>query len=397
LEGATFPFGTTTVVWTVTDASQKTATCSFDVVVDKVTPKITVSVVPDEQQYSDLVTFTATVLPITNCEGAGTVCGLVTFKVNGQTMGTAPVIDGVATLANVPLLELPLGTYPGNGSMDPAGTETVEAILAACGDYNEASDASTDALDITCEDASVVNTGDSYFTANPNSGAGTVALSAFVVDDADGNRGDIRNATVTFHNDDVTGSALGTPNIPVGLIDPAIKTDGFVTTDLNYTLNNSEQTGGGKVWTVFTTVNNYYCGATDEATVVTLAMPGEDFVTGGGHILQTNTTGQYPGLNNTGKKMNFGFVMKWNKSGKNLQGNVNVIYRGPDGYNYQIKSNAINSLVVGTVTGFKTAKITTKANLKKIFPDGTYESIAGNLSLVITAYESTTDITGKSD
>ena len=135
-------------------------------------------------------------------------------------------------------------------------------------------------------------------------------------------------------------------------------------------------------------------------------MPGTDNVTGGGNILMTNTSGQYPGLNNAGRKMNFGLVLKWNKSARNLQGKVNIIYRGTDGNNYQIKSNAISSIVVTSVdnTGkvvaknatYKMATISTKATLTKLTSKGNV-SLGGNLSLTVIAWESLTDKTGKSD
>jgi hypothetical protein len=107
--------------------------------------------------------------------------------------------------------------------------------------------------------------------------------------------------------------------------------------------------------------------------------------------------------------MNFGLVMKWNKSGKNLQGRINVIYRGIDvkdvdgdgdyteKLNYQIKSNAINSLSITTPTGFRKATITTKANLKAIMDDGTEISLGGNLNFQVTAWESTTVQNGSLD
>jgi hypothetical protein len=114
----------------------------------------------------------------------------------------------------------------------------------------------------------------------------------------------------------------------------------------------------------------------------------------------TNTSGLYPGLNNEGKRMNFSLVMKWNNSGKNLQGKVNVIYRGADGNNYQIKSNAINSLVAETIVEgeltFNKATISTKANLRQLLPDGSI-SLGGNLSLVVTAWECTSVPSGEFD
>ena len=109
--------------------------------------------------------------------------------------------------------------------------------------------------------------------------------------------------------------------------------------------------------------------------------------------------------------MNYGFVMKWNPSGKNLQGQVNVVFRKlVDGVVriYQIKSNAINSLAVANVndngqpaTGnavtFRRANISTKANLRDITDPLNPISLGGNLTFDMTAWESTTVNTGALD
>jgi len=103
--------------------------------------------------------------------------------------------------------------------------------------------------------------------------------------------------------------------------------------------------------------------------------------------------------------------MKSNPSGTNLQGQVNVIFRRVvSGVTriYQIKSNAINTLVVqnvndagavatGTNITFRKATITTKANLKDITDPLNEISLGGNLSLTVVAWESTTVNTGALD
>ena len=74
------------------------------------------------------MTFVATVTPY-NCSGAGDIGGEVTFKVGTQIIGTAGIVNGVATLSNVPLLEpMPFGTPP-TGNMAP-GMHNVEALFA---------------------------------------------------------------------------------------------------------------------------------------------------------------------------------------------------------------------------------------------------------------------------
>jgi hypothetical protein len=90
--------------------------------------------------------------------------------------------------------------------------------------------------------------------------------------------------------------------------------------------------------------------------------------------------------------MNFGFNMKYNKSGKNLQGKINVIFRrlvNGEWRTYQIKSNAINSLAVTATTAGRRASIATKANLSEITDPLNPISLGGNLDLSLIAFEST--------
>ena len=359
-----------------------------------------ITVVPNPQPYSDEVDINIAIANGFTCgEYAATgadiyigtqFMGTVAFTVSGS--------DLTASLNDVALLEpTPFGTAP-TGQMAP-GNHTVTAVLSGVNSNFTISNPGT-TLSIACEDADVTYNGGEFFTANPNNGDFTAALSAFVVDAIDPSRGEIRNADVTFREENEFGTVLGIANIPVGLIDFTNFQEGFVTTDINGTLNNHEQSSGGRIYEVWAGADNYYCGEIETPVMVSITMPGGEYVTGGGHIIMTNTTGLYPGLNNAGKRMNFGLVMKWNKSGKNLQGKVNVIYRGADGYNYKIKSNAINSLSVETVEEgdltFNKATISTKANLRKLMPGGVI-SLGGNLSLIVTTWECVSVNTGEFD
>jgi hypothetical protein len=84
--------------------------------------------------------------------------------------------------------------------------------------------------------------------------------------------------------------------------------------------------------------------------------------------------------------MNFGYNVKFNKSGSNLQGHVNVIVRQKVGSTwkvYQIKSNSISSLsqnINNTGTG-GTALFASKANLTDITNPLNPIALGGNLSL----------------
>ena len=114
--------------------------------------------------------------------------------------------------------------------------------------------------------------------------------------------------------------------------------------------------------------------------------------------------------------MNFGFTMKWNKSGKSLQGNINIVFRKWQLFNglwqwrvYQVKSNAINSMAVvevganGSPTSpinpavFRKAVINTKANLKDVTDPLNIIDLLGNHNLIMDAYDHITANGGVSD
>src|SRR5207247_3910608 len=92
-------------------------------------------------------------------------------------------------------------------------------------------------------------------------------------------------------------------------------------------------------------VGNYVRDAGDDDTTIVVALPlTSNFITGGGYLLNpTNTAGTYSGDAN--RKTNFGFNVKYNKTGTNLQGNINIIDRKGSKV-YQFKSNSLTSLGV---------------------------------------------------
>jgi flavin reductase (DIM6/NTAB) family NADH-FMN oxidoreductase RutF len=102
LAGSVFPAGTTTVTWTVTDASGNTATCSFDVVVsDNEDPTIT-CVSDPQNRDADLGVCTYTAV--------GTEFDPPTFGDNCAGATISNDFDNTSSLA---------------GSVFPAGTTTV--------------------------------------------------------------------------------------------------------------------------------------------------------------------------------------------------------------------------------------------------------------------------------
>ena len=128
-------------------------------------------------------------------------------------------------------------------------------------------------------------------------------------------------------------------------------------------------------------MNNYYTrdSAADD-TVVTVSKPlTTDFITGGGYLVMSSSGGLYPG--EAGTKNNFGFNVKYNKSGTNLQGQFNTIIRN-GGHVYQIKGNVMTSLSVNSLAG--TAVFTGRANIKDVTNPLAPISIEGNAVLQVT-------------
>jgi hypothetical protein len=99
----------------------------------------------------------------------------------------------------------------------------------------------------------------------------------------------------------------------------------------------------GSQYTSGIIVSNYYArNSSADDTVVTAADPlTTGFITGGGYLVNQSSSGQYPG--DPGLKSNFGFNVKYNKGGTNLQGQMNTIVRN-GGRVYQIKGNSVTSL-----------------------------------------------------
>ncbi|WP_207510372.1 MBG domain-containing protein [Longitalea luteola] len=338
------------------------------------------------QQYSDKITFTATITngaPVVT--GANGAASTVTFKVGNQVMGTVPLtVAGnnlVGILADKQLVE---GL---TGQMAP-GTKTVTAIFNtpnANYGLNSSNNTSTCLLTIEKENADITYTGADYISLPSTTATSvTVSLSATVRDlfpTADGSRGNIKNAKITFRRDNpVSGAILGTANIT-----PALMTDttvGTVVTSFNYTLTSTELQAGGANLQVYAVADNYYTGGTsDVATTITIARPGADFVTGGGYLRNASCNGTIAGT--TGLKTNFGFNMQYNKSGSNLKGQCNIIIRC-NGRIYQVKSNAVNTLVVSPKNASGTpAYFNTKANYRDITDPLNPISLGGNIDLTV--------------
>ena len=91
---------------------------------------------------------------------------------------------------------------------------------------------------------------------------------------------------------------------------------------------------GGTSYTIGIFVGGYYTDdASTENEVITVAAPITSyFITGGGFLTEVSSAGLYAA--DAATKANFGFNVKFNKGGKRLQGNVNILFR-KGGHTYQ--------------------------------------------------------------
>jgi hypothetical protein len=289
----------------------KTGTLTVDAVA------LTVSANPATSQYSDpLAPLTYTITGFVNNDTMAVVSG-------------SPIFSTTATPSSAP------ANYP--------ITITVGTLTAANYTFT-GFNAST--YVITQEDARVTYAGNMFVGIPLSSTSAPVTLIATVQDitaatgdpDWDNYPGDIRNATVTFVNRDANNAPLCIA--PVLLVNSSDPKTGSATCTFTGTVGST----GSTQYTVGIVAGGYYVrNSSLDDTLVTISQVGAGMITGGGFQLMQNSAGTIagsPGTNN-----NFGFNVKYNKSGTNLQGNINTIVRS-NGRVYQVKGTSFTSLAV---------------------------------------------------
>lgn len=339
------------------------------------------SVAAASVQYSDPVTLTAVVTGANaQTQSEVNTGGTVSFSSNGTVL--QPQSPGI--------------TYSANGTLTATGTFL---IMLAPGSYNvvatftptssnvtgsASGDGTSGPLTVNAEDARAPYSGSEVFsTGSQTSSTATITLSATIKDitavpgDAalDASAGDITKATVTFVDRD--NNSILASDVPVGLVSSSDAKVGTATKNIAVTLSNSEMSAGAKIMTIGIIVNGFYTrNSGEDNTVITIQVPGNQFISGGGYLNLSNSAGLYPGA--VGSKNNFGFTVKYNKSGTHLQGNMNTIVRN-NGRVYQIKGNAMTSLAVQN----NTATFNGKANIQDVTDPSNVLSIDGNASLQV--------------
>jgi hypothetical protein len=381
LAGVQLNKGATTITWVATDPRGNSSTCSTTVTVTKRQTQLIVNAATPVQ-YSDNANLSAKLnyddgnygdpTPTWKPLGGKTV----SLSVNAQNTGgisdnTTGVASGVLQILQAP------NTYNINGSF--AGDDS----------YESSAGVKTAGLPVSQEDARVDYTGDQILaTATATATTATVTLRAnifdiTVADPTDPNAGDIRNAKVKFVNRDGSGDISGW--IPVTTLVNA--SDSKVGT-VSYPWSVNIGSADALETTVGIIVDNGYYVRNSQAdnVVVTVYKPNGDFITGGGYIVPTKSVGSMKG--DAGSKTNFGFNVKFNKSGTNLQGNLNFIFRRTEAdgkqHVYQVKSNAMQSLGVNASNlKRQTANFVSKGNITDITNPTAPIALGGNKYMYI--------------
>jgi uncharacterized protein len=229
---------------------------------------------------------------------------------------------------------------------------------------------------VTQEDALATYSGALFAaTASATSDSATVTLAATIQDFDDGFAGDIRNATVAFVDRDKSNTVLC--SAPVGLVNLVDTTTGTATCDWQVDIGNADSIDAR----IGIIVDGYYHrnNPLDDSIVVVSRALTSNFITGGGYLLLTDSNGQLPG--DPASRNGFGLNVKYNRSGRNLQGRVNILLVSSERV-YQIKGNVLTSLVVQTDSG--SAIFNGKATIQDVTDPDNPLDVDGNATLQIS-------------
>jgi hypothetical protein len=368
LTGVQLNVGANNIEWTARDLAGNSSKCSTVVTVSKRLTSLVYSGDVSEQ-YSDITDLRATLTD--NVSGVGISGKTITFTIGTQSATATTNSSGVAA-TTLKLTQSPIPNY--------------NVVTSFAGDAYYVSSSDMDGFNIQQENAIVEYTGQEFIGVQSSTATITpVLLTASINDIADGLGldGDIRNARVQFY-DINTNAAISTWLTP-GLVNLSDYTKGLVTYTWNASVPNTgynSTTVGIRVGTQVPAEDNGYYVGYGQTVINVYRVSLVEFITGGGHIIPSDSKGEY--ASDAGKKVNFGFNVKWNRSVTNLQGNLNLIFRRA-GKVYQIKSTAMNSLsIISTNPCSQKATFVSKANLSDVTNSSLPISVYGGISLQVT-------------
>jgi hypothetical protein len=322
---------------------------------------------------------TLTVTPnaaITSVSGTSPLCigGTATYTASGVVLGGGTGAwsssdENVATVSSAGLV-----------SAVSAGTANIiYTITGGCSGTKSAQQAVTVSRNAIC----AAYTG-GYFantTSNTTGGSATVNLT-YTISGAGCNG----MAGLTAANFTVTNTADPSSTQVVLGTKTFNSSTGLVTIPVTITLGNGVYSAGVTFTLALVNAANYEFGSTtscNDPVLVTVSTNAEGFVTGGGYIIPTNSTGTIGNLA-VGLKTNFGFNIKYNKASTKLQGNWNMIMRTATGL-WQVKSSQPTGLVISQVsaTSYKADIVFSAANIKNLTTGTGY----GTGTVNVTVYD----------
>ncbi|HJP67146.1 MAG TPA: cadherin-like domain-containing protein, partial [Actinomycetota bacterium] len=243
----------------------------------------------------------------------------------------------------------------------PAGTYTVRVTIT---DPQGGSRSHDITVTVTKEDMTIEYTGIQFLNTSKAGGTVTLPVSAKVTEAADGNLGTKPYSQIPLK---LRFTLKNFNNAVVGTCDGNVNDAGVATCSFSALK--------ADIYTVqVSLLDNGYYDAPIVDVAVTIADPGNGFVTGGGWITDP---GQVPSAT-AGSRDNFGFTVKFLKNG-GIQGNSNFIYRtvtnlyalgvttAPNdtrSYNFMVKSNSMTGL---QQTGGSAGKCTPTAPCYALF------------------------------
>ena len=363
-----YPTGATSITWKATDINGLTSTCSQTITVRK--PPSTLTYTGDTAvQYSDKMIVRAT---LTDQQTHFPLAGrTITFTIFGQPVSAVTDVSGIATA------ELMARQNP--------GSFVVTTVFAD--DNTNTGSTDSDVFKIKQEDADVAYTGQEFISATcSNCNTAAVLLRASIKDisavalSGDLYPGDIRKARVRFVNAD--NNTPISSWLLVSLVNAQDTTLGTVSYSWPVSI---PPAGYIDPYSVRVEVDNGNYLASTEVVINVSRGSLTEFVSGGGHINPVNSSGQF--ASDSLKNLNFGFNVKYNHSGQNLQGTINVTFRRTQSgvmHLYRIKGNSMNFLSVNVDGSVKKAFFTGRVSLKDVTSPSTNLSLGSNLIVQVT-------------
>jgi subtilisin family serine protease len=289
----------------------------------------TLTVDPDERQYSDLITLTANVIPQILAGDSPT--GTIQFQLQENAVWT--------TVASVALSD-------GSASEDvqvtsASGIASYRAVFNSTNTNFSGSTSDTESVTVTREDAEIAWYEDNPAALEVSSAGGDLDAGelVFIIEVQENEitaeraaPGDIGLAGLTVQL---------TPVSPGSIMN--LDCSGVVSGTGYDAVNTYTCTNPGPLpvntYEVEAQVTGDYYSAPEWFDAVTIYDPSLGFATGGGTFILD------------GDRVNFGFVMRYNRAGRGLQGSLLVMRHHDNGKVSRLKSNALGNLALGEDPG----------------------------------------------